>query len=83
MKAEREQEVQAASRYQWGQKRYQDAEKRSYRERWRFPVKVRVRHPLIGEIIVPGASKYAAILCACEKCHLDFLQIHDAEVWTL
>lgn len=51
------------------------------RERWRFPVKARVVHPVRGEIIVPAASPFAAILCASEAWGCDFLEIHDAKVW--
>lgn len=66
---ERELEVQAAIRYQENLRQSQEGYRRTRKERWSFPIKVRVRHPLIGEVIVPGASRYAAILCACEKCH--------------
>lgn len=80
---ERELEIRAAIRYQENLKLSQEGYRRSRKERWSFPIKVRVRHPLIGEVIVPGASRYAAILCACEKCRRKYTELHDAEVRTV
>lgn len=73
-------EEKEARKHLESQKQYREGYRRSRRERWSFPVKVRVRHPLIGEVIVPGASRYAAILCACERYHRKFTELHDAEV---
>lgn len=55
---------------------------RGKKERWAFPHKASVIHPKIGEVIVPCASQFAAVLCACELFHLKFMDIHDAEVWS-
>ncbi len=63
--------------------RYLEGYRRDRKERWAFPVKVLVRHPEYGEIQVPGASKFAAILCAAESWRCKFLDIHDAEVWAI
>ena len=59
------------------------AEKLARKHRWEFPGKVRVVHPKFGEVIVPGASPYAAILCAAEKWKCDSTEIMDAKVWAL
>ncbi|BAK99740.1 hypothetical protein OBV_25420 [Oscillibacter valericigenes Sjm18-20] len=80
---ERDLEVQAAIRYQENLKQSQEGYRRTRKERWSFPIEVRVRHPLIGEVIVPGASRYAAILCACERCHRKYTELHGAEVEAL
>lgn len=50
------------------------------RNRLAFPGKVRVIHPARGEIVVPGASRFAAILCAAEAWGCDWLEIMDATV---
>lgn len=60
--------------------RYLEGYRRGKKERWAFPVKVLVRHPQYGEVQVPGASPYAAILCAAEQLGCKFLDLHDAEV---
>ena len=59
------------------------AERLARKHRWEFPGKVRVVHPKCGEVIVPGASPYAAILCAAEKWKCDWAEIMDAKVWAL
>jgi hypothetical protein len=59
------------------------AEKLARKHRWEFPGKVRVVHPKFGEVIVPGASPYAAILCAAEKWGCPWAEITDAKVWAL
>ena len=64
-------------------RRRERAKKIARRNRWAFPGKVRVVHPKYGEVIVPGASKFAAILCAAEKWKCDWAEITDAEVWAL
>ena len=63
--------------------RKERAEKLARRNRWAFPGKVRVVHPKYGEVIVPGASTFAAILCAAEKWKCDWAEITDAKVWAL
>lgn len=50
------------------------------RNRMSFPSRVRVIHPTWGEIVVPGASLFAAILCAAELWGCDWLEIMDARV---
>jgi len=55
---------------------------RSKKARWNFPHTASVIHPKIGEVIVPAASKFAAILCACELRKLEFEDLCDAEVWS-
>lgn len=50
------------------------------RNRWGFKGKVRVVHPKYGEVIMPGASPYAAILCAAEAWGCDSSEIMDARV---
>lgn len=60
--------------------RKERAEKLARRNRWAFPGKVRVVHPKYGEVIVPGESPYAAILCAAEKWKCDSAEIMDARV---
>lgn len=72
-----------AERWQRTWRRYLGGYRRGKKERWAFPVKALVRHPKYGEIQVPGASKYAAILCAAEQWGCKFLDIHDAEVWAI
>lgn len=64
-------------------RRKERAEKLARRNRWAFPGKVRVVHPKYGEVIVPGASKFAAILCAAEKWGCPWAEITDAKVWAL
>ena len=56
------------------------AERLARKHRWEYPGKVRVVHPKYGEVIVPGASPYAAILCAAEKWKCDSTEIMDAKV---
>jgi len=56
---------------------------RTRRERWRFPAKARVIHPVRGEMIVPAASPFAAILCAAEAWGCPFFEIRDARVWRI
>lgn len=72
-----------AKRHKETMEQYMAGYKRSRRWRWAFPRKAKVIHPLIGEVIVPAASKYAAVLCACEMCHVKFGQIHDAKVMAI
>lgn len=77
-----EMDARAAAIQKENLKRCTESYKRDRRLRWAFPVKVRVIHPLIGEAVVPAASKYAAILCACEMCGKKYMEIHDAKVET-
>lgn len=79
---EKAEEAEARKR-QESLKQYHEGYQRSRAERWKFPIMVCVRHPLIGEVVVPGASRYAAILCACEQCHRKYMELHDAEVEAL
>lgn len=55
---------------------------RTKKERWACLHKASVIHPKIGEVIVPCTSQFAAVICACELCHVSFRDIHDAEVWS-
>ena len=64
-------------------RRAERAKKLARRHRWEFPGKVRVVHPKYGEVIVPGASPFAAIQCAAEKWKCDWAEITDAKVWAL
>ena len=50
------------------------------RNRLAFPGNVRVTHPARGEIVVPGASPFAAILCAAEAWGCDWMEIREARV---
>lgn len=45
--------------------------------RWRHPVKVRVSHLGRKSVIVPHASKYAAILCACDLWGCRFADVSE------
>lgn len=38
-------------------------------------------HPKHGTVVVPHASKYAAILCAADVWKCDWTKIMDAEIW--
>lgn len=57
------------------------AEERSRRDRWAHKCKARVVDPKRGEVIVPCASPFAAILCAAEVWKCDWIEIIHAEVW--
>lgn len=56
------------------------ARRQERRERWAFPAKAAVSHPLHGETIVPCASPLAAVMCAAEIWNCDWGDILDAEV---
>lgn len=56
------------------------AKEQERRERWAFPAKAVVSHPLHGETIVPCASPLAAVMCAAEIWDCDWGEILDAEV---
>lgn len=64
-------------------RRHRKAERRAKRHREEFPGKVRVVHPRHGEVIVPGASPFAAIQCAAERWGCDWSEITDARVLAL
>lgn len=57
------------------------AEERARRIRWAHKCKARVVDEERGEIIVPCASPFAAILCAAEVWKCDWAEIIHAKVW--
>ncbi|OUQ61215.1 hypothetical protein B5E56_03655 [Flavonifractor sp. An112] len=57
------------------------AEERSRRDRWAHKCKARVVDPKRGEVIVPCAPPFAAILCAAEVWKCDWTEIIHAKVW--
>ncbi|MEG2177120.1 MAG: hypothetical protein RRY97_09625 [Oscillibacter sp.] len=59
----------------------EQANRRERKQRWGVKGKARVSHPLRGEIVVPCASKFAALLCAAEVWRCNWIDIKDAEVW--
>lgn len=54
---------------------------RSRRERWNAKGRARVVHPIRGTVVVPSASKFAAMLNAAEVWGCSWMDIRGAEVW--
>lgn len=59
----------------------QSVEERARLQRWQAPGIARVIHPKYGTVVVPCASKLAAIECAAEVWRCGWLEIKDAGVW--
>lgn len=59
------------------------AEQRARAARWSHPGRARVVHPAHGEVVVPCASKLAALICAAEVWKCNWADITDAQVWAV
>ena len=64
----------------WDEERDIAGEARSTDLRWSAKGKAKVTHPMWGEVIVPCASKLAAVRCAAEVWGADWAQLMDAKV---
>lgn len=63
----------------WEQYDVEASRKRERNERWSAQGKAIVQHPAYGAVIVPAASKFAAICCAAEVWGCDWMDIRDAK----
>jgi hypothetical protein len=60
--------------------RREKAKARAKQIRWNFPQLAKVIHPDYGEVYVPCASPYSAILCAADLWGCDWMNVLNAEV---
>lgn len=54
---------------------------RSRKMRWKAPGAAKVTDKLRGSVVVPHASKFAALLCAAEVWWCSWMDLEGASVW--